>query len=167
MARVVIVDEADTPIGIKDRDQITENDTYRVAALWVINQKEEVLLAKRSFSKRNDPGVWGPAVAGTVEEEESYESNIIKESEEEIGLLVTLDVLERGPKSKGINQFGQNYFTQWFIYHTDKPIEAFNPSPEEVASLKYFPVQKLNDEIINYPERFTRGAPHWIGKLIS
>ena len=32
------------------------------------------------------PEVWGPAVSGTNEEGETYDSNIIKEAQEEIGL---------------------------------------------------------------------------------
>lgn len=85
-SKIIIVDENDTIIGHKNRDSMEDGDMYRVSALWIQNSKGDILLAQRSFDKRNDPGKWGPAVAGTVEEGETYESNIIKEAEEEIGL---------------------------------------------------------------------------------
>ena len=47
-----------------------------------------VLIVERqtAFDKKYDPGKWGPSAAGTVEEGETYQSNIIKELQEEIGL---------------------------------------------------------------------------------
>src|SRR3989338_10763955 len=85
--RIPIVNEQDEIIGYKDRKDRNKVDIARITGLWLWNEKGEALLAQRSFNKKMHPGMWGPAVAGTVEEGETYESNIIKESEEEIGLL--------------------------------------------------------------------------------
>jgi isopentenyldiphosphate isomerase len=79
MEKQVIVDESDNVIGAKIRSDILPDDIYRVSCLWLRNPSGEVLLAQRSFDKKNDPGRWGPAVAGTVSENETYEENIRKE----------------------------------------------------------------------------------------
>ena len=84
--KIIIVDEDDNIIGSKERNSIVSGDIYRVSALLIENSKGEILLAQRALTKKHDPGKWGPPVAGTVEEGETYESNIVKEAEEELGL---------------------------------------------------------------------------------
>lgn len=109
--KIVIVDDKDNIICYKNRSEVRQEDIYRVSALWIINTKGEILLAKRALTKAHDPGKWGPAVAGTVEEGETYKTNIIKEAEEELGLkLIDLDLVE-GPKKRhyGKHNFFHNY----------------------------------------------------------
>ena len=84
--KTIIVNENDEIIGYKGKGTLEKSDIYRVSALWIQNSKGDILLAQRKLTKKHSPGKWGPAVAGTNDEGESYESNIIKETEEEIGL---------------------------------------------------------------------------------
>src|SRR5579883_3197132 len=83
---LAIVDEHDKLISTKAREAIQPSDIYRVAALWLTNPAGDVLLAQRKWTKKHDPGKWGPAVAGTVNSSETYGTNIYKEAQEEIGL---------------------------------------------------------------------------------
>jgi hypothetical protein len=108
--RIVIVNENDEIIAHKERGTLIQKDIYRVSALWVKNFKGDILLAQRKFTKSHDPGKWGPAVAGTVDEGETYEQNIIKEAEEEIGLKNIRPTL--GPKIRMTGEY--NYFDQWY-----------------------------------------------------
>jgi len=134
MKKEIIVDEKDKIIGFKEREQIKQKDIYRVSALWINNSKGEFLLAKRAFTKSNSPGKWGPAVAGTVEEGENYEENIIKETEEELGLKNIN--FEKGPKLRVTGK--HNYFTQWYVLTINKSIKDFNIQEDEVAEIKWF-----------------------------
>lgn len=149
---IIIVDESDNIITHKKRDSIDSLDIYRVSALLVENSKGDFLLARRGFNKKNNPGKWGPAVAGTNEIGETYQSNIIKEIYEEIGLtnieLVKGDKIRR----KGKN----NYFCQ--IYHSiiNKNIDEFNIDKNEVEEIKWFTKQGLIDEIDKNPDEFLR-----------
>ena len=78
--RVPIVDENDIVLYYKDRkDRDLRKEISRSSAIWITNEKGDILIAKRSKNKVNFPNIWGPSAAGTVEEGESYESNIIKE----------------------------------------------------------------------------------------
>jgi isopentenyldiphosphate isomerase len=94
-----IVDEQDNIIGSKPRNEIDfKNDYFRISGLWLTNSHGQVLIAQRHLTKDKDPGLWAPAAAGTLEVGETYESNIYKEAEEEIGLSgITFAV---GPKMK-------------------------------------------------------------------
>jgi isopentenyldiphosphate isomerase len=123
-----VVDGNDEYIGDKERSELDfQKDIYRVAALWLTNSANEVLIAQRKFSKDRDPGLWGPAVAGTVEPGETYETNIYKEAEEEIGLSGLVFTL--GPKLRV--KTPRNYFCQWY---KDKLVQEVAQQPE-----KYIP----------------------------
>src|SRR3989338_4245132 len=84
--RVPIVNEKDEIIEYKDWKDRGLKEIVRVSGLWIVDGNGNILLAQRYKNKTHDPGKWGPAVAGTVEEGETYESNIVKEAEEENGL---------------------------------------------------------------------------------
>jgi len=132
--KIIEVDENDNEIGLRDRKDRSGDFIYRVSALWVINSKGDILLAQRALDKEHDPGKWGPAVAGTVEEGETYFSNIVKEAEEEIGLKNINPTA--GPKIKREGRW--KYFGQWYFLTVDKSIEEFKVSEREVAGLKWF-----------------------------
>ncbi|MEI7562268.1 MAG: hypothetical protein WCJ39_00675 [bacterium] len=56
MALIPVVNEQDEIIGYKERSEIQKEDIYRVTALWITNNKGEILIAQRAFTKRNNPG---------------------------------------------------------------------------------------------------------------
>ena len=84
--RIPIVNEQDEIIEYKERNDALRGDIRRIVSLSVFNEKREVLIAKRQANKILDPNKWGPSVAGTVDEGEDYDSTVVKEAEEEIGL---------------------------------------------------------------------------------
>ncbi|MEK7496987.1 MAG: NUDIX domain-containing protein [Patescibacteria group bacterium] len=151
-SKIIIVDENDNPIGVKERDDKDLKIIYRVAALWLTNSKGEFLLARRAYNKSHNPGQWGPAVAGTVEEGETYESNIIKEAKEELGLDLKLSDLKIGPKIHVKTKW--NHFTQFYIVNLDLDIKDIKFEPKEVAEVRWFSPADLKRELITHPEEF-------------
>ena len=139
MEKITVVNEKDGIIGYKERGTLTSKEIYRVSALWIENSKGEVLLARRAYSKKKDPGMWGPAVAGTIDKGETYELNIIKEAEEELGLKN----IEPKKLVKQRVRTPHNHFTQWFLLKLNKPLEYFKINKEEVAEIKWFPKGEL------------------------
>lgn len=151
--KIIIVNSNDEIIGSKLRGTlIDDQDIYRVAALWLNNSQGDILLAQRHHSKKNDPGKWGPAVAGTVEEGETYESNIIKEAQEEIGLINIKP--EIGPKI--MIEGERRYFTQWYRLVIDKDIKDFKIQENEVEALQWFSLKELTEELKNNPDKFLK-----------
>ena len=147
MTKIIIVDEGDNVIGTKEREEVKE-EIYRVSALWIKNSKNEFLLARRSLNKTNHPGKWGPAVAGTVEEGESYEENIYKEAEEELGIKDLK--FEKGPKRFTINIW--KHFTQWYLLVMDQ--EKFDFNKEEVEEIKWYSNEEFLKELEENPDKF-------------
>lgn len=152
----VIVNEKDEVIGLKLREEVDpKDDIYRVSSLWITNSAGEILIAQRKLTKKQAPGKWGPAVAGTVEEGETYESNIYKEAEEEIGLVGY--EFKLGPKER-ISGY-RNYFVQWFTVVVDKPINFFRIEETEVEQITWIPQEELASEVQEAPEKYVTPMP--------
>ncbi len=147
----LIVDSNDNFIGVKSGVELDlSKDIYRVSGLWITNSQGQVLLAQRSLDNENGAGEWGPAVAGTVEKGETYETNIYKEAEEEIGLTgVTFSL---GPKQRIYGS--RNYFCQWFQTSVDRPSNGFTLQQDEVAALQWVDESNLLADIQSNPTRY-------------
>lgn len=152
----VIVNKDDEVIGYKHRDEIVRGDIGRVSALWLQNTRGDVLIAQRAFTKKFSPGKWGPAVAGTVEQDEDYDTNITKEIAEEIGLTVRAEELVKGVKEY-VDGTQHDIFVQWYFLERDIPIGQFVYPQEEVAALRYIPLQELITWAHEKPEDFSAG----------
>lgn len=149
--RQTIVNEHNDIVGHKNRSEITPNDIYQVSALLIENSVWDVLLAERGFLKKNSPWKWGPAVAGTIDEWETYEENIYKEAEEEIGLTGEVFQQERLVRVSG----KWNYFCQWFTLVLDRDISTFIKEEWQVETLRWVTQQELSNLIELSPEIFT------------
>lgn len=153
--QIPIVDKDDQITGFKERKEIEEFDIYRVSALWLANELDEILIAQRSFQKSKDPGKWGPAVAGTVERGESYEDNIRKEILEELG--IEIKDLRIGPKRKDL---GKNYFAQWFLATIPKNTK-FQIQRDEVEKIRWISKIELKLEIESSPNEFLQSVKNF------
>jgi isopentenyl-diphosphate Delta-isomerase len=148
---VQVVDEQDNLVGHKKRDEVAyDTDIYRSSALWIVNSKGEVLLAQRKLTKDRDPGMWGPSVAGTVEEGETYESNAYKEAEEEVGLtgyaFTQLDKIKIDD--------ARHQFMQWYVVEVNEPAEFFTPQPEEVEQVAWINIDELQNDVQQNPQKY-------------
>lgn len=156
MAKIVIVNEKDEPIGYRERGSRAQSEGIcRISVLWLTNSKGEVLLAKRKMNKKYNPGKWGPAVGGTVEEGETYDSNIYKEASEEIGLSGF--VFEKGEKI--FVETPNKRFCQIYCLTIDREFDQFQIQEEEVDQVKWFGQDELKNEIEHNPDIFTELVP--------
>lgn len=160
-----IVDENDVLIGHKWKEQFDPaKDIYRISALWLRNEKDQILLAQRAPDIKNGGGKWGPAVAGTLEHDETYEENIVKETHEEIGL----SNLKLTPgKKRYVESDGRKYFA---IYFYGK-VSAHEPQPsaheDKVAAVKWVDETWLVNDVAEHPELYVRGMADNIQEIIN
>lgn len=152
MSKVVVVDKNDKVIGYKVRDD--KNDIYitRVTGLWIVNSKKEALIAQRSLDKVHSSGKWGPTVAGTVEERETYLINIIKETDEEIGLNISENDLSLGPHR--YVETSHKYFLQIYFIQKDIPLSEFTIDKDELNEIRWVPIAELVEWFNNKPDDF-------------
>lgn len=151
--KIPIVDENDNLIEYRKRDNLDTDAIYRVSSLWITDTDGKILLARRAFDKSHDPGKWGPAVAGTVEEEETYVENIVKEAEEELGLKDIHPVV--GIKKRRKSKW--NYFVQEFLLTLPAGFNDFKIATNEVAEVKWFTDIELRRKLKKNPDDFLNG----------
>ncbi|MES2408682.1 MAG: NUDIX domain-containing protein [Patescibacteria group bacterium] len=149
---VIIVNEKDEVIGYKPRNERLPSEIGRVSRLLIFNSKDEMLIARRVMSKKIDPGKWGPAVAGTVEEGETYISNIIKETQEEIGFTINESDLKI--LSHMYRDTSHKFFVTTFMVMVDKSIEEFKKQDEEVEEIRWVNINDLKEWCKNSPLDF-------------
>lgn len=130
----VLIDDDDKEIGYKKMDNVDENDTIRVAGLWIVNSNGEVLLSKRPVSKRRDPNRWSPSVACIVEKGSTYLSAIKIALKNELGLN-DIDLHE---DSKLLITGENKFYCQMFSSKTDLDINQIVVNKTEAQEVKWF-----------------------------
>ncbi len=76
----------------KERTQIhIDGDWHSSTHLWLIDEKDRILLQKRSQAKLLYPGRYCPAVSGHIEFGSDPVATLIKEADEELGIALTED----------------------------------------------------------------------------
>lgn len=161
MSKIAIVDEKDNIVGYKERLNRNPKDIYRVSCLWITNSQNEILLAQRKLTKKHNPGCWGPAVAGTVEEGESYEENIYKEAKEELGI----DKMKFTPDLKFRSKSFYPFFCQVYKVKLDRKINEFQIAQDEVEQIQWFSRDFLLQDCLDHPEKYTPSTPDLIKLL--
>lgn len=148
--KIPIVNEQDEIIGHKDPDERDlMNEITRIMGVWILNENNKVLIAKRSKNKKSLPNLWSHSVAGSVEEGESYEFNALKEIGEELG--VNISDLTPGPKHRMTTKHA--YFCQWFIVKIPSNTK-FILQESEVDEIKWISIKELKEWYKNNPSEF-------------
>ena len=154
-----VVNDDDEIIDYKLRNDIDPvRDIFRVTGVWVKNSKNEVLLAQRKWTKKNDPGLWGPAVSGTVEKGETYESNARKEVFEEIGV----SDIELKPIAKLKQELPRKQFIQVYLALIDKEVEDFVIQDAEVEEVKWISSKQLIEGFSSSPQKYVPSMAQFI-----
>lgn len=145
MEYIDIVDENNNLTGeIKEKTKAHEDgDFHRTAHVWIINDKNELLLQKRSASKKSYPNYWDISGAGHIRTGETVVEGAIRELKEELGVEASESDLEfiaivkstRNPKNK---EFGNVY-----LLRCNKKVEEYTFEDEEVSEVKYVYFKEL------------------------
>lgn len=138
-----VVDENNELTGkAMDRDVIHDQEIlHREVAVWIMNEKGEVLIQKRSATKKNEPNMWG-VTAGHLAVNEEPTLGMLREMKEEIGINVLKEELELLSIEK-CDDVNNKCFVYMYFYQTDKKQEEYVLQKEEVSYVKYVTVEEL------------------------
>ncbi|MFA7309571.1 MAG: NUDIX domain-containing protein [Candidatus Paceibacterota bacterium] len=150
--RLIVVNENDEVLGYKERDDRDQSDIIRVSGLWLVNDKHEALIAQRALNKFHDPGKWAISAAGTVEEGETYLTNILKEAKEELGVELHAEDLVVGLKK--FVQTDHRYFCQLYFAQCAFALDDFRIQKEEVEAVRWISVGELEQWFTKHPDEF-------------
>ncbi len=151
--KILIVNEQDEIIDHKDRSAVLPGDIVRISVCWIMDEENEVLIAKRAQTK-SYAGKWSSSCAGTNTEGETYESNIQKELRVEFKLLdASLEFLGK----TRIKIDGANYFAGIFLLRGNFKTESIDIQNEEHSDLVYMSQTKLWRMIQEEKDNFIPG----------
>ena len=141
---------------------------HRVVWIWLINNKKEILIQQRAFSKKNRPGSWDEiSVAGHVLKDENPEDACSREIYEELGIHVKqLNFLK-----KWIHEEGRE-IAYFYSANIEKLVDQFTLQKEEVADARYVTFSEfkdmLNNNIFdNYPIEYKKLVIDTLSNILS
>src|SRR6267154_5416763 len=85
-----IVNEHDEVVSRAPRREVHARGLlHRAVHVLVFNARGEVFLQKRSMTKDKSPGLWDSSASGHVDSGEDYDTCVVRELREEIGLSIS------------------------------------------------------------------------------
>jgi len=125
-----------------------------VALLWLINDRDEVLIARRAKNMDSDSDVWGLSVSGVVEPGETDSEGVLRETREELGLDTTglMPIYLHNETYK--HQDGKARDFRFFYARVkSNVIHSAQLEPTEVAEIRWISVPNLRHLYQNHPEQ--------------
>jgi len=149
--KIPIVDRQDNILYHKDDvEHDPTKEITRTSALWLCDEKGELLIAKRSKNKKFHPNLWNLSVSGKHEEGETYESNILKEVKEELG--ITLNRIDPGFKEFIPKE--RLFFVKYFFARIPKST-VLTLQESEVDAIRWVFLTELKKWFSEKPQEFS------------
>ena len=141
MELVDIVNENNELTGqVEERWKAIEKGLWRrTVSCWIMNEKGEILLQKRTPSKRRNPNKWAKT-GGQVDSKETPEEAIFREVKEELGIEIPKEQIKvvNIRKSEKGKRFAYN-----FLFVVNYKLEDYTLQKEEVSEVRYYTIEEL------------------------
>jgi hypothetical protein len=139
MEYIDIFDENNNPIGEKKEKQQAHEDGnfHRTVHVWIINDKNELLLQKRSATKKTHPNCWDISGAGHIKAGETISDGAIRELKEELGVEIEEKDLQYITTIKSTKNPKNMEFQYVYLLRCNKKIEEYIFEDGEVSDVKY------------------------------
>ena len=152
--KVILVDINDEPIGLMDKMAAHEQALlHRAFSVFVLNDKNEVMLQQRASQKYHSPLLWTNTCCS---HQRAGESNIQagkRRLEEEMGFKTELKELfhfiYKAPFDNGLTEHELDHVM--IGYSNNEP----KINPEEVESWKWMKIEDIKTDIEIHPEIYT------------
>ncbi len=148
MELIQIVDKNGNFTGqIMDKEEAHDkNLLHNEVAAFVINDKGQVLLQKRSANKRFNPNKWA-LCAGHVDAYESLENAILREIKEEIGIDINPNELVPFGEREFTIRNSNSHITYFYYVKSNLNEEDFIIQKEELSEVKWFDIDQVIEMI--------------------
>lgn len=137
---------------------------HREIACWILNEKNEILLQRRSPNKKQQPNKLA-VTTGHVGLGETPTESLLREVSEEVGIddvnedsFIYLDTF----KAENKNNYHYKYI---YVLKTNKKIEELTMQKSEVSELLYVSLEKLK-EMIASPDNELTFSKHFYTPII-
>ena len=144
-----LVDENDNVIGKVENLKDIPANTLRFINIIIINDKNEILVPKRSSNRRIFPNCYDFSVGGHVSSGETYEQAAYRELEEELGI--------KGEKLIEIGYFNPyideaDTFSKLYLLRYNQKIENYDK--DGIDKLFYITINEIKELLEKEPQNF-------------
>ena len=115
---------------------------HNEVAAFIVNDKGQVLLQKRSKNKRFNPNKWA-LCAGHVDAYESLKTAILREIKEEIGIDVDSNELVPFGEKEFVIKDSNSHITYLYCVKSNLNEEDFIIQEEELSEVKWFDIEDV------------------------
>lgn len=144
----------------------SEGHYHNTAHIWFYTKLGEILLAQRSASKAICPLLWDVSVAGHVDSGETIAQAAIRETKEELGLLISEDQLNKIGVFECFQAYTNgiidNEFHHTFISELHAELGTIQFDSNEVENIKFISINEFNNLL-----KFTDNNNHFIASNSS
>jgi len=149
-----LVDENDRETGVMEKMEAHEKGLlHRAFSVFIVNSSGQLLIQKRAAGKYHSPGLWTNTCCSHPKPGESLEAAASRRLMEEMGISCPLyrsfSFIYRFEFDNGLTE---NEFDHVLLGRCDEdPV----PSPDEVDEYRYVEIDEIEEEMKNYPGKFT------------
>ena len=148
-----VLDEQGNKTGkTKARSEVhRDGDWHKAVHIWIVNNKDEILLQKRSPNKDSHPNMWDISSAGHLTAGDDSLSGAIREIKEELGVDIQSSQLKligvRKKADKYTSTFINNEFNDVYLLRLSLDLNKIVLQEEEVSEVKYVPINEFRKMI--------------------
>lgn len=139
--------------GVVDKDIAHEKGLWHKSVhVWIINDKNEILLQYRCAEKKLYPNTWDCSFAGHVAAGENSIQAVQREGKEEIGIDVDLEKLNfilTNRECIKYEDINSNEFVDIFLLRQNFNLDEIKFQKEEVHDAKYVSLEEFFDLMDN------------------
>ncbi|HOE17762.1 MAG TPA: isopentenyl-diphosphate Delta-isomerase [Syntrophorhabdaceae bacterium] len=155
MDELIIVDKNDNEIGYGEKDECHVHPArlHRAFSIFIFNSKGEMLIHKRSGSKKTWPGYWTNACCSHPRKGEGLEEATTRRLQEELGFTCPLTCLfSFYYKADYDSTYGEHEIDHVFAGKYDGDVR---PDRNEVEEFAFVLTDALLEDVQRSPQKYT------------
>ena len=117
-----------------------------------MNNKKELLLQKRSATKKSHPNCWDISGAGHIKAGETVLEGAIRELKEELGIKINASDLKFIATVKSTKNPKNMEFAYVYLLRCNEKVENYIFEDDEVSEVKYVYFEELEKMVANREE---------------
>lgn len=151
---VVLVDPNDQPIGKMEKMEAHEKGIlHRAFSAFIFNDKNELMLQQRAFSKYHSPGLWTNTCCSHPRHNEKPVKAVHRRMVEEMGFDCEVEPAFTFNYKADVGQgLIEHEFDHVFIGYSQKQPQI---NPDEVNDWKYMRMEDIRKDMDQHPDRYT------------
>jgi isopentenyl-diphosphate delta-isomerase len=146
-----VVDELDRVIGSAPRSEVHRRKLrHRAVHVFLFNTRAELFVQKRAAAKDTFPRCYDSSASGHVNSGEDYDICALRETQEEIGLVVPVGKLSRHFKVEACEQTGWEFVWAYSVVTDQVP----QINLDELESGEFWTPKHTRSLLVANPQQF-------------